>query len=159
MFERFTEHARHVIELAKQEAQRFGNEFVGTEHLLWGLAKENHGIAAATLEHFNVNLKPLRKDVEALLNSRPHVEVVEKLPQSQEVKDAINHAVEEARLMHHNFVGTEHILLGLLQDPETVASQVLTNLGLKLDTARDTVRDLAAKLHNGAEPANDGAAA
>ncbi len=148
MFERFTEHARHVIELAKQEAQRFGNEFVGTEHLLWGLAKENHGVAAATLEHFNVNLKPLRKEVEALLDSRPHVEVVEKLPQSQEVKDAINHAIEEARGMHHNYVGTEHLLLGLLRDPESIAGQVLTNLGLKLDPARDAVRDIAAKQHS-----------
>ena len=151
MFERFTEHARHVIELAKQEAQRIGNEFVGTEHLLWGLAKENHGVAAATLEHFNINLKPLRKDVEALLDSRPHVEVVEKLPQSPEVKAAIEHAIEEARLMHHNFVGTEHLLLGLLRDPETIAAQVLTNLGLKLDPARDVIRDLAAKQHAAAE--------
>jgi ATP-dependent Clp protease ATP-binding subunit ClpC len=153
MFERFTEHARHVIELAKQEAQRFGNEFVGTEHLLWGLAKENHGVAAATLEHFNVNLKPLRKEVEALLNGRPHVEVVEKLPQSQEVKDAISHAIEEARSMHHNYVGTEHLLLGLLRNPESIAAQVLTNLGLQLDAARDTVRDVAARQHAAGEQA------
>jgi ATP-dependent Clp protease ATP-binding subunit ClpC len=153
MFERFTEHARHVVELAKQEAQRFGNEFVGTEHLLWGLAKENHGVAAATLEQFNVNLKPLRKDVEALLESRPHVDVVEKLPQSQEVKDAIDHAVEEARLMRHNYVGTEHLLLGLLRDPETIAAQVLTNLGLKIDAARDVIRELAAKQHAATEQA------
>ena len=153
MFERFTEHARHVVELAKQEAQRFVNEYVGTEHLLWGLAKENHGVAAATLEHFNVNLKPFRKDVEALLESRPHVEVVEKLAQSPEVKAAIIFAIDEARTMHHNYVGTEHLLLGLLHDPETIAAQVLTSLGLKLDAARDVIRDLAAAQHAAAEQA------
>lgn len=147
MFERFTEHARHVVELANQEAQRFGNEYVGTEHLLWGLAKENHGVAAATLEHFSVNLRPLRKEVEALLDCRPHVDVVEKLLQSAEVKAAINHAIEEARALHHNYVGTEHLLLGLLHDSETIAAQVLTNLGLNIEATRNAVRDLAAAQH------------
>jgi len=154
MFERFTEHARHVMELAKQEAQRFGNEYMGTEHLLWGLAKENHGVAAATLEHFEVCLKPFRKEVEALLECRPHVDAVEKLPQSPEAKAAINAAIEEARQMHHNYVGTEHLLLGLLHDKETIGGGVLTNLGLKLDAVREVVRDIAARQHSEAETAS-----
>ena len=80
MFERFTEHARHVMELANREAQRFGHARIGTEHILWGLAKENHGVAAAVLEHFNVDLKPLRQEVESLLQDRAHLEDVAKLP-------------------------------------------------------------------------------
>ncbi|MBN1360847.1 MAG: hypothetical protein JW993_09655 [Sedimentisphaerales bacterium] len=148
MFERFTEHARNVIGLAQREAQRFGNEYVGTEHLLWGLAKENHGVAAATLAHFQVDLKPLRKEVEALLDQRPHVEEVEKLPESAKAKDVIAHAVEEARAMNHNFVGTEHLLLGLLRDPESVAGQVLMKLGLQLDPVREAVREIAGRQHS-----------
>jgi len=144
MFERFTEHARHVIELAGREAQRFGNPYVGTEHLLWGLAKENHGVAATVLEHFHVDLRPLRREVDELLKTRPHVESVEKLPQSGHAKEAVQHAVEEARSMHHNYVGTEHLLLGLMRNSETVAAQVLANLGLKLEEVRDEVRRVVA---------------
>lgn len=144
MFERFTEHARHVMELAGREAQRFGNPYVGTEHLLWGLAKENHGVAAAVLEHFQVDLKPLRREVDELLKSRPHVESVEKLPQSDHAKEAIQYAVEEARGLHHNYVGTEHLLLGLMRNSETVATQVLANLGLQLDAVREEVRRVVA---------------
>jgi ATP-dependent Clp protease ATP-binding subunit ClpC len=144
MFERFTEHARHVMELAMREAQRFGNPYVGTEHLLWGLAKENHGVAAAVLEHFRVDLKPLRREVDELLKTRPRVESVETLPQSAHVKEAIQYAVEEARAMHHNCVGTEHILLGLMRNSETVAAQVLANLGLTLDAVREEVRNVVA---------------
>lgn len=140
MFERFTEHARHVMELAGREAQRFGNEYVGTEHLLWGLAKETQGVAAAVLAHFHVDLKPLRREVDAVLRTRPHVESVERLPQSGHAKEAIQYAIEEARGLHHSYVGTEHLLLGLLRNPETVAAQVLANLGLQLDAMRDEVR-------------------
>jgi len=151
MFERFTEHARHVMELAGREAQRFGNDYVGTEHLLWGLAKENHGIAAAVLEHFGVDLQPLRREVDALLKTRPRVESVEKLPQSAHAKEAIQYAVEEARAMHHNYVGTEHILLGLLRNSETVAAQVLANLGLQLDAVREEVRKVVGSAADAAE--------
>jgi len=144
MFERFTEHARHVIELAGREAQRFGNPYVGTEHLLWGLAKENYGVAAAVLEHFHVDLKPLRREVDELLKTRPHVESVERLPQSGHAKEAVQYAVEEARSMRHNYVGTEHLLLGLMRNSETVAAQVLANLGLRLEEVRDEVRRVVA---------------
>lgn len=144
MFERFTEHARHVMELAGREAQRFGTEYVGTEHLLGGLAKENHGVAAAVLEHFHIDLKPLRREIDALLQSRPHVESVEKLPQSAHVKEAIQYAIEEARALHHNYVGTEHLLLGLMRNGETAAAQVLANFGLELDAVRDEVRKVVA---------------
>ncbi|MBP7050433.1 MAG: hypothetical protein KBE65_05420 [Phycisphaerae bacterium] len=144
MFERFTEHARHVMELASREAQRFGNEYVGTEHLLWGLAKETHGVAATVLEHFHVDLKPLRREMEEMLKSRPHVEDVEKLPQSVHAKEVIQRAVEEARAMRHNYVGTEHILLGMMHNSQAVAAQVLADFDLDLDAVREEVRRVVA---------------
>ena len=147
MFERFTEHARNVMALANQEAQQFGHEYIGTEHILWGLAKEVTGVAATVLEHFDVDLKPLRKEMEALLEGRPHKETVEALPQSQPAKDVLSSAIEEARALHHNYIGTEHLLLGLMHDSEMVSAQVLANLGLQLDAVRDEVRRLAPPSH------------
>jgi ATP-dependent Clp protease ATP-binding subunit ClpC len=144
MFERFTEHARHVLELAGREAQRFGNEYVGTEHLLWGLAKETQGVAATVLTHFQVDLKPLRREVDEMLKSRPHVESVQKLPQSVHAKEAIQYAVEEARSLRHNYVGTEHILLGLLRNSMAVSAQVLADFNLELDAVREEVRRVVA---------------
>ncbi len=148
MFERFTEHARHVLALANREAQHFGHDYVGTEHILWGLAKEVTGVAATVLEHFDVNLKPLRKEVEALLDSQPHRASVDKLPQSQEAKDVVTHAIEEARTLGHNYIGTEHLLLGLMRDGKTISAQVLTNLGLQLSAVRDEVQRLAPPSHS-----------
>ncbi len=147
MFERFTEHAREVMSLANQEAQQFGHEYVGTEHLLWGLAKEVNGVAAAVLEHFNVDLKPLRKEVETLLAGRPHVESTEKLAQTEQTKNVIQYAVEEARTLHHNYVGTEHLLLGLMHDGKAISAKVLTNLGLSLGAVREEVKRLAPPSH------------
>jgi len=144
MCERFTEHARHVIELAGQEAQRFGNEYVGTEHLLWGLAKETQGVAATVLERFQVDLKPLRREMEEMLKTRPHAESVNKLPQSIHAKEAIQYAVEEARAMRHNYVGTEHILLGLMRNSMAVSAQVLADFNLELDAVREEVRRMVA---------------
>jgi len=150
MFERFTEHAREVMSLANQEAQQFGHEFIGTEHILWGLAKEVQGVAAAVLKHFNVDLKPLRKEVEILLEGRPHVEATEKLAQTEHTKDVIRYAVEEARSLHHNYVGTEHLLLGLMRDGKAISAKVLTNLGLRIDAVREQVERLSPVIHSGA---------
>jgi len=150
MFERFTEHAREVMSLANQEAQQFGHEFIGTEHILWGLAREVHGVAAAVLIHFDVDLKPLRKEVETLLEGRPHVEATEKLAQTEHTKNVIRYAVEEARSLHHNYVGTEHLLLGLMRDGKALSAKVLTNLGLRIDAVREQVQRLAPAIHNGA---------
>lgn len=140
MFERFTEHARHVMSLANQEAQRFGHEYIGTEHILWALAKEVDGVAAAVLEHFGVDLKPLRKEVETLLDARPHRETVEKLSRSTQAQEVIAHAVEEARALDHNYIGTEHLLLGMMRDSEMSSAQILANLGLDMDAVREQIQ-------------------
>jgi ATP-dependent Clp protease ATP-binding subunit ClpC len=148
MFERFTEHARHVMALASREAQQFGHEYIGTEHILWGLAKEVEGVAAAVLEHFNVDLKPLRAEVETLLEKRPHLDEVVKLPPSAHAKEVVTFAIEEARSLGHNYIGTEHLLLGLMRDVEMVSAQVLVNLGLEINAVRHEVRRLAPPSHD-----------
>ena len=147
MFERFTEHARNVLALANQEAQQFGHDRIGTEHILWGLAKEVTGVAAMVLEHFSVDLKPLRQEVETLLAQGSHRESVEKLPQSPGARDVVTFAIAEARTLGHNYIGTEHLLLGLMRDSGAVSAQVLANLGLQLDAVRDEVARLAPPSH------------
>ncbi|MHC4520294.1 MAG: Clp protease N-terminal domain-containing protein [Planctomycetota bacterium] len=148
MFERFTEHARSVMALANQEAQRFGHDCIRSEHILSGLAKEVSGVAAAVLEHFDVDLKPLRAAVETLLEQRPHLEAVEKLPPSAHAREVVTYAIEEARSLGHNYIGTEHLLLGMMRDAEMVSAAVLANLGLEIDAVRDEVRRLAPPSHD-----------
>lgn len=129
--------------LANREAQQFGHEYIGSEHILWGLAKEVDGGAAAVLEHFGVDLKPLRAEVETLLERRPHRDAVEKLPPSPHAKEVVTYAIEEARSLGHSSIGTEHLLLGLMRDAEMVSAQVLATLGLEINAVRDEVRRLA----------------
>jgi ATP-dependent Clp protease ATP-binding subunit ClpC len=148
MFERFTEHARHVMALANREAQLFGHEYICSEHILWGLAKEVDGVAAAVLAHFDVNLKPLRAEVETLLGKRPHLDAVEKQPPSSHAKEVVTFAIEEARSLGNNYIGTEHLLLGMMRDVEMVSAAVLANLGLEINAVRDEVRRLAPPTHD-----------
>ena len=142
MFERFTDRARKVMALANQEAQRFNHEFIGTEHLLLGLVKEGSGVGATVLKNLDVDIKKLRLEVEKLVHSGPDMVTMGKLPQTPRAKKVIEYAIEEARALNHNYVGTEHILLGLLRESEGIAAQVLMNLGLKLEDVRQEVLNL-----------------
>ncbi|HHK40834.1 MAG TPA: AAA family ATPase, partial [Planctomycetaceae bacterium] len=142
MYERFTDRARKVMQLANQEAQRFNHEYIGTEHILLGLVKEGSGVAANVLKNLNVNLRSIRLEVEKLVQSGPEMVTMGKLPQTPRAKKVIEYAMEEARNLNHNYVGTEHILLGLLREHEGVAAQVLMNLGLKLEDVREEVLNL-----------------
>ena len=148
MYERFTDRARKVMQLANQEAQRFNHEYIGTEHMLLGLVKEGTGVAANVLKNLDVDLRKIRLEVEKLVQSGPEMITMGKLPQTPRAKKVIEYSMEEARNLNHNFVGTEHILLGLLREQEGVAAQVLMNLGLKLEDVRDEVLNL---LGNGLE--------
>jgi ATP-dependent Clp protease ATP-binding subunit ClpC len=132
MYERFTDRARKVMQLANQEAQRFNHEYIGTEHVLLGLIKEGSGVAANVLKNLDVDLRKIRLEVEKLVQSGPDMVTMGKLPQTPRAKKVIEYSMEEARNLNHNYVGTEHILLGLLREQEGVAAQVLMNLGLKL---------------------------
>jgi len=142
MFERFTDRARKVMALANQEAQRFNHEYIGTEHVLLGLVKEGSGVGATVLKNLDVDIKKLRLEVEKLVKSGPDMVTMGKLPQTPRAKKVIEYAIEEARALNHNYVGTEHILLGLLRETEGIAAQVLMNLGLKLEDVRQEVLNL-----------------
>jgi ATP-dependent Clp protease ATP-binding subunit ClpC len=142
MYERFTDRARKVMQLANQEAQRFNHEYIGTEHILLGLVKEGSGVAANVLKNLDVDLRKIRMEVEKLVQSGPEMVTMGKLPQTPRAKKVIEYSMEEARNLNHNYVGTEHILLGLLREQEGVAAQVLMNLGLKLDEVREEVLNL-----------------
>jgi len=151
MYERFTDRARKVMQLANQEAQRFNHEYIGTEHVLLGLIKEGSGVAANVLKNLDVDLRKIRLEVEKLVQSGPDMVTMGKLPQTPRAKKVIEYSMEEARNLNHNYVGTEHILLGLLREQEGVAAQVLMNLGLKLDEVREEVLNLLGHGIEGAE--------
>jgi ATP-dependent Clp protease ATP-binding subunit ClpC len=142
MYERFTDRARKVMQLANQEAQRFNHEYIGTEHVLLGLVKEGSGVAANVLKRLDVDLRKIRLEVEKIVQSGPDMVTMGKLPQTPRAKKVIEYAMEEARNLNHNYVGTEHLLLGLLREQEGVAAQVLMNLGLKLEDVREEVLNL-----------------
>ncbi|MEZ6102558.1 MAG: ATP-dependent Clp protease ATP-binding subunit [Pirellulaceae bacterium] len=153
MYERFTDRARKVMQLANQEAQRFNHEYIGTEHILLGLVKEGSGVAANVLKNLDVDLRKIRLEVEKLVQSGPEMVTMGKLPQTPRAKKVIEYSMEEARHLNHNYVGTEHILLGLLREQEGVAAQVLMNLGLKLEEVREEVLNL---LGHGLEGGEEG---
>jgi len=142
MYERFTDRARKVMQLANQEAQRFNHEYIGTEHILLGLVKEGSGVAANVLKNLDVDLRKIRLEVEKIVQAGPDMVTMGKLPQTPRAKKVIEYAIEEARNLNHNYVGTEHLLLGLLREQEGVAAQVLMNLGLKLEDVREEVLNL-----------------
>src|SRR5437868_2794596 len=144
MYERFTDRARKVMQLANQEAQRFNHEYIGTEHILLGLVKEGSGVAANVLKNLDIDLRKIRLEVEKIVQTGPGSEMVTmgKLPQTPRAKKVIEYSIEEARNLNHNYVGTEHLLLGLLREQEGVAAQVLMNLGLKLGDVREEVLNL-----------------
>ena len=142
MFERLTDRARKVMALANQEAQRFNHEYIGTEHILLGLVKEGSGVGANVLKNLDIDLRKVRLEVEKLVKSGPDMVTMGKLPQTPRAKKVIEYAIEEARNLNHNYVGTEHLLLGLLREHDGVAAQVLMNLSLKLGEVREEVLSL-----------------
>ena len=141
------------MQLANQEAQRFNHEYIGTEHILLGLVKEGSGVAANVLKNLDVDLRKIRLEVEKLVQSGPEMVTIGKLPRTPRAKKVIEYSMEEARNLNHNYVGTEHILLGLLREQEGVAAQVLMNLGMKLEDVREEVLNL---LGHGMESAEVG---
>src|SRR5262249_35629121 len=142
MYERFTDRARKVMQLANQEAQRFNHEYIGTEHILLGLVKEGAGVAANVLKSLDIDLRKVRLEVEKIVMSGPDMVTMGRIPQTPRAKKVIEYSIEEAIALHHNYVGTEHLLLGLVREHEGVAAQVLMSLGLSLETVRAAVLNL-----------------
>ena len=142
MFNRFTERARKVILLAKEEAKRFNHDYIGTEHILLGLIREGEGVAAAVLQNLGLSSDQIRLEVEKLVQLGPSTIVSGDIPFTPKAKKVIELAMDEARNLGHNYIGTEHLLLGLIREGEGIAAQVLVNLGLDLGKVRQEVMEL-----------------
>jgi len=141
MQERFTERVRKVISLARQEAVRLHHDYIGTEHLLLGLVKEGEGVAAVVLTNLGVNTDDLRRAVENAVDIGSETLVLGEVPLNQEARSCLNYALDEARKMNHTYIGTEHLLLGLLREERGVACQILQSLGMDIELVRnETIR-------------------
>ena len=152
MFNRFTERARKVIILAKEEARRFNHDYIGTEHILLGLIREGEGVAAAVLQKLEVSLENIRLEIEKLVQPGPTTQIIGDIPFTPRAKKALELAAEEARSLGHNYIGTEHLLLGLIREGEGIASQVLLNLGMDLNSVRNEVMSLLGSALPGMSP-------
>jgi ATP-dependent Clp protease ATP-binding subunit ClpC len=133
--------------LARQEAQRFNHDYIGTEHILLGLIQEGSGVAANVLKNMDIELKKIRGEIEKMVKTGPTMVTMGQLPFTPRAKKVLELALEEASNLGHNYLGTEHLLLGLLRESEGIAAQVLMNLGIKLEDVREEVLEFL-----GAEP-------
>ena len=139
MFDKFTNRAKQVIKLAKKEAQRLNHNYLGTEHVLLGLLKLGQGVAVNVLRNLNIDFETVRSEVEKLVGYGPEIQVYGDPALTGKVKKVFEYANEEAANLNHNYVGTEHLLLGLLRQIDGVAAQVLENLNVNLQCLLDTV--------------------
>lgn len=151
-FNNFTPRAQQVINLARKEADGFNHPYVGTEHLLLGLISLGEGVAVNVLDRLGVSIEAVRREVENAVGQGPQTKLVGNVPFTPRSKKVLQLASSEAQALNHTYIGTEHILLGLLREGEGVAAQVLRNLDVDLDTAR---REILRELDPNFEPADD----
>jgi ATP-dependent Clp protease ATP-binding subunit ClpA len=137
-FERFTERARQVLQLAQEEAQRFNHNYIGTEHVLLGLMRKKEGVGARVLTEMGVELNDIRGKVEFIIGRGDRI-VLGEIGLTPRAKKVMELAVDEARRLGHHYVGTEHLLLGLLREGEGIAAQVLKQCGVNLGKTRQNV--------------------
>src|SRR5580704_8294729 len=142
MSNRFTERAQRVILIAQEEAKRLNHDYFGTEHILLGLIALGEGMAAQVLANLGVDLRRVRSEIEKIVGTGDNVMLLGEIPFTPRAKKVLEYAVEEAQHMGHSYVGTEHLLLGLIREEEGVAARVLENLGLRLDVVREEVLNL-----------------
>ena len=135
-FERFSERARRVLSLAQDEAQRFNHSYIGTEHILLGLVRENEGLAARSLSNLGVELTKVRSAIEFIIGKGERPVSSENIGLTPRAKKVIEVAVDEARRLNHQYIGTEHLLIGLMREGEGVAAGVLESLGVTLYKVR-----------------------
>ena len=142
MYERFTDRARSVMKFARTESQRLAHKYIGTEHILLGLIEEGTGVGINVLKNLGIDLAKARMEVENILQRESEPATRGQSPQSPLAKKAIEYAMDEARNLNHNYLGTEHLLLGLLRAKEGTAGQVLIKLGLRVEDARNEIVNL-----------------
>src|SRR5690606_28570874 len=135
----FTPRAQQVLALARKEADRFNHNYVGTEHLLLGLIKLGQGVAVNVLQKMGLDLETVRKEVEKQVGSGPETKMVGNIPYTPRVKKVLALAGKEAKALQHSYVGTEHILLGLLREGEGVAARVLKSLEVDIERTRNEI--------------------
>ena len=139
MFERFTDRARRVVVLAQEEARMLNHNYIGTEHILLGLIHEGEGVAAKALESLGISLEAVRQQVEQIIGQGQQAPSGH-IPFTPRAKKVLELSLREALQLGHNYIGTEHILLGLIREGEGVAAQVLVKLGADLNLCRSTIR-------------------
>jgi len=149
MFDRFTDRAKKVMSFARQEAMKFNHEYIGTEHILLGLVQEGSGVAANVLKNMSIDLEKIRHEVEKIVKTGPSMVTMGQLPFTPRAKKVLELSLEEASQLSHNYIGTEHLLLGLIRENEGIAAQVLMNLGVKLDEVREEVLEFLGASENG----------
>jgi len=142
MFDRFTERAKKVLAYAKQEAQRFNHDYIGTEHILLGVIKEGSGVAANALENLGIDLDQLRRSIEGQVKLGPDTVEVGNLPYTPRAKKVLQLALDEARSLSHKYIGTEHLLLGLLREEDGEAAHLLRAKNIQLKDVKDEILNL-----------------
>src|SRR5712664_1798390 len=135
----FTPRAQQVLALERKEADRFNHHFVGTEHLLLGLIKLGQGVVVNVFQKLGLDLETVRMEVEKQVGTGPDQKMIGNIPYTPRVKRVLALAVKESQALHHTYVGTEHILLGLLREGDGVAPRVLKNLGVDIEQTRQEV--------------------
>src|SRR5204862_257423 len=135
----FTPRAQQVLALARKEADRFNHNFVGTEHLLLGLIKLGQGVAVNVLQKMGLDLETVRMEVEKQVGTGPDQKMIGNIPYTPRVKKVLALAAKEAKALNHTYVGTEHILLGLLREGDGVAARVLKNLDVDIEQTRQEI--------------------
>ena len=156
MFERFTDRARRVVVLAQEEARMLNHNYIGTEHILLGLIHEGEGVAAKALESLGISLEGVRSQVEEIIGQGQQAPSGH-IPFTPRAKKVLELSLREALQLGHNYIGTEHILLGLIREGEGVAAQVLVKLGADLNRVRQQVIQLLSGYQGKGEPATAGA--
>ncbi|MFH0888648.1 MAG: ATP-dependent Clp protease ATP-binding subunit [Planctomycetota bacterium] len=149
MFDKYTDRARKTMSLARMEAQRLSHEAIGTEHILLGLLKEGSGVAARALLNLSIDFQKVVDEVERMVQAEPRQTAAGQIPFTPRAKKVLEFAHEEAINLSHDYIGTEHLLLGLLREEEGIAARVLVNLGVKLDEVREEIMTI---LSGGALP-------
>ncbi|MGH2729564.1 MAG: Clp protease N-terminal domain-containing protein, partial [Actinomycetota bacterium] len=155
MFERFTDRARRVVVLAQEEARLLNHNYIGTEHILLGLIHEGEGVAALALESLGISLEKVRQQVEEIIGAGQSPPTGH-IPFTPRAKKVLELSLREALQLGHNYIGTEHILLGLIREGEGVAAQVLVKLGADLGRVRQQVIQLLSGYSGSKEPAGGG---
>src|SRR3989338_3978224 len=149
---RFTDRAQRVILIAQEEAKRLNHDYVGTEHILLGLIALSEGVASQVFQNLGMDLRRVRAEIEKIGGTGDNMMLLGEIPFTPRAKKVLEYAVEEAQHMSHSYIGTEHILLGLIREEEGVAARVLENLGLNLETVREEVLSILGEMEQKDSP-------